>query len=107
MLRSAVPREGSGPAGPAAGSARLVERYRIFRQETHPDDGSIIIGSTNSQTAALRSRERLRFDVSLTSKFPITVTADLPAGGKFKLDGAVGPVDQANTTLTPPMSGST
>ena len=37
----------------------------------------------------------------MTSKFPVTVTADLPAGGKFKLDGIVGPVDQADTTLTP------
>jgi AsmA protein len=40
-------------------------------------------------------------DVSITSKFPVTVAADLPSGGKFKLDGTVGPIDQADTSLTP------
>jgi hypothetical protein len=37
----------------------------------------------------------------MTSQFPVTVTADLPSGGKFKLDGVVGPIDQADTALTP------
>jgi AsmA protein len=37
----------------------------------------------------------------MTSKFPVTVTADLPAGGKFKLDGTAGPIDQKDTSLTP------
>src|SRR5260370_5902114 len=40
-------------------------------------------------------------DVSLFSKFPVTVTADLPAGGTFKVDGTFGPVDEADTALTP------
>ena len=40
-------------------------------------------------------------DVSLTSKFPVSVSADLPAGGNFKLDGDVGPLDQADASLTP------
>jgi AsmA protein len=37
----------------------------------------------------------------LTSKFPVTVTADLPGGGNFKVDGTVGPVDATNSVLTP------
>jgi len=48
MLRSAVPRRGQAQQAPAAGSAAR-RTLPIFRQETHPDDGSIIIGSTNSQ----------------------------------------------------------
>jgi len=31
----------------------------------------------------------------------VAVTADLPNGGKFKLDGTAGPVDEADTALTP------
>jgi AsmA protein len=37
----------------------------------------------------------------MTSQFPVTVTADLPSGGKFKLDGTFGPLDEADTSLTP------
>ena len=39
--------------------------------------------------------------VSATTKSPITVSADLPAGGKFKLDGSAGPLNQTNAMLTP------
>src|SRR4029077_19827665 len=38
---------------------------------------------------------------SMTSQFPVTVTADLPGGGKFKLDGKAGPIDQEDAALTP------
>jgi hypothetical protein len=37
----------------------------------------------------------------MSSKFPAMVSADLPGGGKFTLDGTLGPVDQSDTSLTP------
>jgi AsmA protein len=65
-------------------------------------DGRIIVGST---TSAKRSTyddvSIVASDFSMTSKFPVTVTADLPAGGKFKLDGTAGPIDQTDASLTP------
>jgi AsmA protein len=65
-------------------------------------DGSIIVGSTSSQKRSTYDHVDVSAsDVSITSKFPVTVTADLPSGGKFKLDGTMGPVDQADTALTP------
>ncbi len=65
-------------------------------------NGSIIVGSTNSQKRSTYDHvDVAASDVSIVSKFPITVTADLPSGGKFKLDGTVGPIDQADTSLTP------
>jgi AsmA protein len=65
-------------------------------------NGSIIVGSTNSQRRSTYDHvDVTASDVSLTAKFPAAVTADLPGGGKFKLDGTVGPVDQADTALTP------
>jgi AsmA protein len=65
-------------------------------------NGSIILGTTNSQKRSTYDHvDVTASDVSLTTKFPVTVTADLPAGGKFKLDGTVGPVDEADSALTP------
>lgn len=65
-------------------------------------DGSIILGSTNSQKRSTYDHVNVTAaDVSMTSKFPVTVSADLPGGGKIKLDGTVGPIDQADTSLTP------
>jgi AsmA protein len=65
-------------------------------------NGSIIVGSTNLQKRSTYDHvDVTASDVSIISKFPITVTADLPSGGKFKLDGTVGPIDQVDTALTP------
>jgi AsmA protein len=65
-------------------------------------NGTIIVGSSNSQKRSTYDHvDVAASDVSLTSKFPVTVTADLPSGGKFKLDGTVGPIDQADASLTP------
>ncbi len=65
-------------------------------------DGRITVGSTASQKR--NSYDHLNIvaeNFSMTSKFPVTVTADLPAGGKFKLDGTAGPIDQTDASLTP------
>jgi AsmA protein len=64
--------------------------------------GRITIGSTGSQKRSVYDNVGVTAsNVSLTSKFPVTVTADLPGGGNVKLDGTVGPVDEADTVLTP------
>jgi AsmA protein len=65
-------------------------------------NGRISVGETGSHK--LSSYENLNItasNVSIVSRFPVTVTADLPQGGKFKLDGTAGPVDQEDTSLTP------
>ena len=65
-------------------------------------DGSINVGSTNSQRHSTYEHVNITAsDVSLTSKFPVNVSADLPGGGNSKLDGTVGPIDQVDTSLTP------
>ena len=64
-------------------------------------DGQINIGSTSSPKRSSYDHVNVTAsDVSMTSKFPVTITADLPGGGKFKFDGTVGPIDQADTSLT-------
>ncbi|HYL86010.1 MAG TPA: AsmA family protein [Candidatus Angelobacter sp.] len=71
-------------------------------KELQLTNGSIIVGTTNSQKRSTYDHVNITAsNVSVTSKFPVTVTADLPAGGKFKLDGTAGPVDQEDAALTP------
>jgi AsmA protein len=65
-------------------------------------NGKIILGTTNSQRRSTYDKVNVTAtDFSLNSKFPVTVTADLPGGGGLKLDGNVGPLDKTDTTLTP------
>jgi AsmA protein len=88
------------PAAQTSGSSNSSADLTIKKLELK--DGSIIVGSTNSQKRSTYDHVTVTAtDVSMASKFPVTVTADLPGGGKFKLDGTVGPIDQADTSLTP------
>src|SRR5437899_1373180 len=90
------------PKAPAGKSTGIGEAADISIKKFTLKDGSIIIGAVNSQKRSAYDHVSVTAsDVSITSKFPVTVTADLPAGGKFKLDGTLGPVDQEDTALTP------
>ena len=40
-------------------------------------------------------------DFSLTSQFPFTITANLPAGGTAKLDGKAGPINSNDVSASP------
>jgi AsmA protein len=91
---------GQTPAAKSAGSTNAPADLTIKKLELK--DGSIIVGSTNSQKRSTYDHVTVTATgVAVTSQFPVTVTADLPSGGKFKLDGIVGPIDQADTALTP------
>ncbi len=89
-----------GSAAKSSSSSNSAADLSIGKFELK--DGSIIVGTTNSQKRNNYDHvDVTASDVSITSKFPVTVAADLPSGGKFKLDGTVGPIDQADTSLTP------
>jgi AsmA protein len=65
-------------------------------------DGTLIVGSTNSKRRSTYNNVNLTAtEVSLDSKFPVSLSADLPGGGKLKLDGTAGPLDRSDTSLTP------
>ena len=40
-------------------------------------------------------------DFSLTSQFPFTISANLPAGGSAKLDGKAGPINSSDVSASP------
>jgi AsmA protein len=86
--------------GPSATAPSTATPLSVKKLEL--SNGRIIIGFTNSQKHSTYDHVSVTAsDVSMTSRFPVTVSADLPAGGKFKLDGEFGPLDQADASLTP------
>src|SRR5712664_357250 len=88
------PQQGEKPAS-SSGGEFSVEKLEMR-------NGRIAIGSTNSQKRNTYDKVDLTAsNVSLTTKFPVTLTANLPGGGNLKLDGTAGPLDQENTALTP------
>ncbi len=65
-------------------------------------NGKIVVGSTTSQQRTTYDHVNVKAsDFSLNSKFPVSVSADLPGSGSMKLDGNVGPMDKTDSTLTP------
>ncbi len=83
----------SAPSGPPP-------EFSIAKLELK--NGSIVIGSTASKKQSTYDNVDITVtDLSLTTKFPVKVSADLPGGGNFKLDGNVGPLDQTDAILTP------
>jgi AsmA protein len=88
------------PAQTAAPSSSNTGEFSVEKLELR--DGSVVIGATNSQKRTTYDKVNLTAsNVSLTTKFPVTLTANLPGGGDLKVDGNAGPLDQDNTALTP------
>ena len=85
---------------PAASSSTAPGDFSV--QKFTLNDGRITVGSTASQKRSTYDHVNIvASNFSMTSKFPVTLTADLPSGGKFKLDGTAGPIDQTDASLTP------
>ena len=87
---------------PAASSTSADSPADLSVEKFTLKDGRIIVGSAANQKRSTYDHVNVvASNFSVTSKFPVTVTADLPAGGKFKLDGTAGPIDQTDSSLTP------
>jgi AsmA protein len=83
-------------------SKSASEANEISIAKLNLNNGRIIVGSTNSPKRSTYDKvDVTASDVSLTTKFPVTLSAALPGGGTVKLNGNVGPVDQNNAALTP------
>jgi AsmA protein len=67
------------------------------------NDGRVSVGKANS-SAQPQVYDKVNIEVrdfSASSKFPFTMTADLPGGGSLKLDGTAGPINPTDASLTP------
>ncbi len=96
-----APKTEAKPAATSApGAASATPDISVKKLELK--DGTITLGATSSQRRSTYDHVNVTAsDVSLVSKFPVSVSADLPGGGNLKLDGNVGPVDKTDSTLTP------
>jgi AsmA protein len=89
-------------AQPAAQTSSSAPAGDFSVKQFDLKNGQIVIGSTTSQKRSTYDHVDVSAsNVSTTTKFPLKVSADLPGGGKFKLDGDAGPVDAADSSLTP------
>jgi len=71
-------------------------------QKLSLDDGTIVVGLVNNPKRDTYDHVTVvASDISSHTKFPLKVSADLPGGGKFKLEGNAGPVDEKDASLTP------
>jgi AsmA protein len=94
----------AAPATPAAKSTAPASSAppAFTVQKLELKNGQITVSSVGSAKKSNYSNLGVvASNVSLVSKFPVTVTADLPGGGNFKVDGTAGPVNETNTVLTP------
>src|SRR5579884_1191871 len=91
------PEPASKPAAGGSSNANLsIAKLKIT-------NGRITVGEIKS---AAKPQVYSKVDVSMrdfsfTSKFPFTVSADLPGGGTMKLDGSAGPINPTDTAATP------
>jgi len=100
--KSEVSQAPAAAAKPSAAAPSSSSGGEFSVQKLELKNGRITVGSTSSQKRSTYDNVSVvASNVSLTSKFPVTVTADLPGGGNFKLDGTAGPVDEKNSVLTP------
>jgi AsmA protein len=92
----------SGQTAQAAGNKSAVPpTVNIGKLEV--SDGTVSLGSTTGKRNPIvydRVNVQMK-DFSFTRAFPLTVSARLPGGGSLKMDGTAGPIDSADTTLTP------
>lgn len=90
------------PQGSAPANSSSAPPADISVKKLELKDGKIIVGNTNSQKRSTYDHVNVTAsDVSMNSKFPLAVSASLPGGGDFKLDGNAGPLDKSDTALTP------
>jgi len=89
-------------ASPSSSTPASSSPGEFAVQKLELKNGKITVGSTGSQNRSVYDDVSVvASNVSPASKFPVTISAKLPGGGDFKLDGNVGPINQANTQLTP------
>jgi AsmA protein len=93
--------QGKRPAQQAeTPSSAKAGEFSVERLELR--NGRVVVGSTKSQKRNTYDKVDLTAsNVSLTTKFPVTLSANLPGGGTLKLDGTAGPLHQENSALTP------
>lgn len=94
--------EAPAPKAPAA-TPQSPSTPNLSVAKLNVDDGQLTISRAGSSESP-RVYDKVNIEVtgfSMTSSFPFQMSANLPSGGAFKLDGTAGPVNPQNAALTP------
>ncbi|MEQ1354575.1 MAG: AsmA family protein [Candidatus Acidiferrum sp.] len=93
---------GNTPKATPASSDQSFEQ-NLSVAKLNIKDGQVSIAETNAHAKAhvYRNVDVSVKNFSFSSQFPFTLGADLPGGGKVKLDGTAGPINRNDTSLTP------
>jgi AsmA protein len=90
---------GTRPAGAKSGGTAPPE-FRVAQLKL--EKGRVTVGSMMSDKKSVYDNVGLEAtNLSPKSQFPVNLGASLPGGGVFKADGKVGPVNQADASLSP------
>jgi hypothetical protein len=74
----------------------------LFLNRLELKDGSVSVGDPRAKQASMYQHVNvLATGVSVDTKFPLSISADLPAGGNIKMDGNFGPLDRVNPGFSP------
>jgi AsmA protein len=66
------------------------------------ENGTIVVGYVGNPKRTTYDHVTVdASDISTRGKFPVAISADLPGGGKFKVDGNAGPLDASDAALSP------
>jgi AsmA protein len=92
----------SAPASaPSSSSSSSAQSLSVASLKI--SNGSITVGSTahGAKTQTYQNVDLTATDLSYTSQFPFTLTANTPGSGSIKIDGKIGPINPTDASLTP------
>lgn len=89
------------PANQSSSEQSLEQNFSVGALNIR--NGQISMADTNarSKTQVYGNVDLTMKNLSFTTQFPFTLSADLPGGGSAKLDGTAGPVNRTDASLTP------
>jgi AsmA protein len=96
------PPSSSAPASaPSSSSSSSAQSLSVASLKI--SNGSITVGSTTpgAKTQTYQNVDLTATDLSYTSQFPFTLTANTPGSGSIKIDGKIGPINPTDASLTP------
>lgn len=91
-----APKKAEGGTG--SGGAGMPE---IQIQKLEVVNGRILLGWQGRRPQAYDAVNLRADNVSYTSRFPFTLSANMPGGGKMDVKGEAGPVDRSDASRTP------
>src|SRR5215469_11333287 len=99
--QASQPASAPTPENQSSSEQGLEQNLSVGKLAIH--GGQVSVGNTNARgrTRTYTNVDMVVDNFSFNSKFPFTLSAELPGGGNAKLDGTGGPIDRSDTSLTP------